>query len=98
MNLLGIIPLWSSLTAGALSLLSISLLISRRVVRTAVDPAVPILFQLIFTFFILLLIGLLQVSDAIGFLLFIGILLRFPPPRNPGKRRRMPMKSRNPIA
>jgi hypothetical protein len=85
MNLLGIIPLWASLTAGALSLLSISLLISRRVVRTAVDPAVPILFQLIFTFFILLLIGLLQVSDAIGFLLFIGILLRFPPPRNPGK-------------
>jgi hypothetical protein len=85
MTLLDIIPIWTSLASAALTFLVIYLIISRGVMRTIVDPAAISLFQVTFTFFILALTGLLQVSDAIGFLLFLGIVFYYPPPRNPGK-------------
>lgn len=79
MNLLDLIPLWASISSSLLAAGVIYILLRCKVMRTIADPAILQIFQLIFTFFILMLIGLLQASDAFGMVLFFGIIVLFPP-------------------
>ena len=85
MTLVDLIPLWASLWAALLALAGIYLLVRRRVLRTVIDPTSAILFQIFFTFFILAFTGLLPIPDAIGMLLFTGVVVGFPPPE--GRKR-----------
>lgn len=79
MTLIDLIPLWASICAASLALVVVFFMMTRGVVRTLIDPTVPVLFQVIFTLFILAFTGLIQVSDAIGMVLFTSILVVFPP-------------------
>lgn len=86
MTLIALIPLWASLCAAVLAVVLIYLLMVRGVMRTIIDPSAPALFQVIFTLFILSFTGLIQLSDVIGMLLFVGILVKFPPRERRGRQ------------
>jgi hypothetical protein len=79
MTLVDLIPLWASIWAALLALAGVYFLMRCRIMRTAIDPAAPIFFQLFFTFFILSFTGLIQLADVIGMLLFIVVVVGFPP-------------------
>lgn len=78
MNLLDLIPVWATVIAAPLALLVVYALLRRGVMRSIVDPAAPVFFQLLFTFFILMFTGLLEIQDAIGIFLFLVVIAFFP--------------------
>jgi hypothetical protein len=77
MNLFDLIPIWTALAAGVLGSLTVLFLLKTRVIHTLADPLVMILFQCAFTFFILMLSGLLQIEDAAGFIIFAFLIARY---------------------
>lgn len=74
MTLLDLIPVWAALTASALTAVCLWGAIRLRVLYSLWDPSSAALFQVTFTFWVLILIRLLPVGDVIGFVLFFVIL------------------------
>ncbi len=77
MDLLDIIPVWAVMLSASLCLLGLAIFLRFRVIRSVADPNMTNLFQAMFTFFVLLLVGDLLIVDAIGFLIFCGLLIKF---------------------
>jgi hypothetical protein len=77
MNLFDLIPIWTSLVAAALGVLAVLFLLKARVIHSLADPLLMVLFQSAFTFFILMISGLLQIEDAAGFIIFVLLISRY---------------------
>jgi hypothetical protein len=74
MTLFDLVPLWKASIAAGLTFLAIWALVRNKTLSGVLDPEILIIFQITFTFFVLILIGLLPLGDVIGFLLFFAIL------------------------
>jgi hypothetical protein len=81
-DLIDIIPIWVTVISLTLGIVGMTILLRFKVIRSVADPDIVALFQITFTFLILLFLGDLLIEDLLGFLLFVGILLRF---RSSGK-------------
>lgn len=75
MTLLSLVPIWAAITAACLASIGLWACIRLKVLSSAVDPCVMVLFQVGFTFWLLILLGLLPVGDAIGYFVFFGVML-----------------------